>query len=375
MTSIKNRAIIIGDSTNNTLSIIRSLGEAKIQQILILKCKTDICNVSKSKYLKHSPIYTIERIEDCYPILLSLKDVQGITQTIICSFDEAAMYIDSKESKLAKYFRTPGHGDPIGNLFNKDEQCILAEKCGLTVPKSIVYHRASNIDDIDIEFPILLKPLYSTKGEKSDIHICKSRPDLQSALSDESTCSDFIIQEFIDKEYEINFLGVRTDNNFIVAGGIKKLRHYPQTIGACSFGLFQPQNHYRLDINALKRFLNSTNYHGLFSAEFLYKAGKYYFMEVNFRNDGLAYAATAAGANLHSLYVSMKQNPSIIKIRPTYMMDYSIDFLYVKNKNLPFYKWVKDLLRTRCFININFGDLNPTFHHYIDKIKSKLNHQ
>ena len=45
-------AIVLGDSTNNTLSIVRSLGEAKIEQTLILKCDEDICLVAKSKYLK-----------------------------------------------------------------------------------------------------------------------------------------------------------------------------------------------------------------------------------------------------------------------------------------------------------------------------------
>ena len=43
-------AIVLGDSTNNTLSIVRSLGEAKIEQTLILKCDEDICLVAKSKY-------------------------------------------------------------------------------------------------------------------------------------------------------------------------------------------------------------------------------------------------------------------------------------------------------------------------------------
>ena len=53
MKEIRRRAIIIGDSTNNTLSVVRSFGEAHIDQILILKCDEDICFVSKSKYLKN----------------------------------------------------------------------------------------------------------------------------------------------------------------------------------------------------------------------------------------------------------------------------------------------------------------------------------
>ena len=90
-------AIVLGDSTNNTLSIVRSLGEAKIEQTLILKCDEDICLVAKSKYLKNSRVYRISTIEDCMPILEQLKENTTKQQTIICSFDEAAVFIDKKE--------------------------------------------------------------------------------------------------------------------------------------------------------------------------------------------------------------------------------------------------------------------------------------
>ena len=152
-------AIVLGDSTNNTLSIVRSLGEAKIEQTLILKCDEDICLVAKSKYLKNSRVYRISTIEDCMPILEQLKENTTKQQTIICSFDEAAVFIDKKESILAPFFRTPARGKQIGMLFNKDEQCKLAEKCGLTVPKSIIFHREEKINNLIFDYPILLKPL------------------------------------------------------------------------------------------------------------------------------------------------------------------------------------------------------------------------
>ena len=73
MEKVFNSVIVVGDSTNNTLSIIRSLGEANIEQTLILKCDKDICFVAESKYLKNSPIYHIAVIEDCMPILEQMK--------------------------------------------------------------------------------------------------------------------------------------------------------------------------------------------------------------------------------------------------------------------------------------------------------------
>ncbi len=365
-------AIILGDSTNNTLSIVRSLGEANIEQTLILKCEEDICFVSKSKYLKNSHVYQISTIEDCMPILEQFKKKSDKQQTIICSFDEAAVFIDDKEPVLAPFFRTPTRGKQIGILFNKDEQCKLADKCGLTVPRSLTFHRADDIDKFIISYPILLKPLNSIKGKKSDIHICKNKKEVESALKEESTCFDFVLQEFIDKEYEIDCVGVRTEKEMCLAGGVRKIRHYPPGIGAGAFGLFKPIENYSVNLQGVERFLKQVNYYGPFSVEFLHRDNKDYFMEVNFRNEGLAYAATAAGANLHALYLNPNMSIDRKKIHEIYLMNYSLDFLYVKHGNLSLWTWLRDLLRTRCFINVNWKDLKPTICYYKNKIRSKF---
>lgn len=106
--------------------------------------------------------------------------------------------------------------------------------------------------------------------------------------------------------------------------------------------------------------------------EFLHtKEGKNYFMEVNFRNEGLAYASTCAGANLHAYYVDASKKINWKKFRKTYMMNYSIDLLYVKEGDITICHWLKDFLRTRCFINICFSDLGPVLAYYKHKILGK----
>ena len=366
---MKRRAIVIGDSTHNTLSVVRSLGEAKIEQVLILKCENDVCYVCKSKYLRHSDIYRISRIEECLDVLQRLKDIEG--QTIICSFDEAAMFVDANEPYLSEYFRTPARGKQIGKLFNKDEQCKLAEECGLTVPQSRLFSRKDGAGSLDnIEYPALIKPLYSTEGEKSDIHICKNKEEIEQALKEQSHCEEFILQQFIDKEFELDCIGVRTEKGMFLPGGVKKIRHYPPLIGAGAYGLFQEVDAFGVDKKALERFLEKSHYYGPFSVEFLHKGGENYFMEVNFRNEGLAYAATKAGANLHALYMNPGLSFESVKMRQVYMMNYSLDFLYVKNGDISLWTWLRDFFRTRCFINISFSDLSPVLSYYKTKFKS-----
>lgn len=136
MSRLQQQAIVIGDSFNNTLGLIRSLGEAKVDIVLLL-VGDDRLFVSKSRYLKKSQIFQMETIDDCLPTLLRIAD-KTKQQTIICTNDIATQYIDEYETTLCSLYITPMKGRHLGNLLNKDEQCRLAENCGLTIPQSSI---------------------------------------------------------------------------------------------------------------------------------------------------------------------------------------------------------------------------------------------
>lgn len=359
-------AVILGDSTHNTLSVIRSLGQAGIPFILLLAGEEDTCNVTKSKYIRHNKLI---RVYNTIEFLEALRDMRVTgTAKIICTYDEAAELVDEYEVELSYKFITPCRGKRIGQLFNKDAQCALARKCGLTVPKSMLFKRGDDIDILPLPYPVILKPLYSTKGEKSDIHICRSKSDMELALKETSTCNEFILQEFIDKEYELNCIGIRTDEDIIIPGAIQKLRHYPNIVGACSYGIYDLSMNLNIDVVGIDNFLDKVNYHGPFSVEFLHRNGQNYFMEVNFRNDGLAQVATAAGANLHAKYLDESYPLDLDKVKSIYMMNYSIDYLHVKEGRISKSRWLFDFLRTGCFINASLKDPMPLLSHYLNKL-------
>ena len=251
MSKLQQQAIVIGDSFNNTLGLIRSLGEAKVDIVLLL-VGDDRLFVSKSRYLKKSQIFQMKTINDCLPTLLRITD-KTKQQTIICTNDIAAQYIDEYETTLCSLYITPMKGKHLGNLLNKNEQCRLAENCGLTVPQSIIYNR--NEDFPIVSYPILMKPANSNTGEKSDIHICYCPKDVNKALSATSTCKQFIIQKFIEKEYEINLIGVSTVNGVYIPGGIRKIRHYPTIYSPCSFGVFQSVENLNVDVHPILKLM------------------------------------------------------------------------------------------------------------------------
>ncbi|QFQ13411.1 ATP-grasp domain-containing protein [Pseudoprevotella muciniphila] len=363
------QAIILGDATNNTLGVVRSLGLKKVPLILILIAEKDPWFVSESKYVRHGNLYRIKNIEELMPLLLSIHNSE-YEQSLMCTFDEVAMFIDKHEEELSKLFRTPARGSHILQYFNKATLCDLAEKCGLEVPRTIIYNRSEDIPTDKITFPVMIKPLHSIEGAKEDIHKCNNKEELQSALQAESNCPKFVIQEYIEKDFELDVFGVRTEEGVIIPGGVRKIRHFPAGTGAGAYGIFLPTDELKLDIPKINELLKQTGYYGLFSIEFLRKGERSIFMEVNFRNDGIAYAATVGGVNLPEIYINPISNAP--KARKNYMMNYSIDFLYVKSGEVPLRTWLRDFFRTRCFINFNRHDTRPTRCYYWHKIKSKF---
>lgn len=363
------QVIIIGDSSHNTLSAVRSFGEAGIPLALILVCLQDVHFVQQSKYLKSGNCYVVPALDGCHTVLERLHE-DGLSQILMTTFDAAAQWVDEREKQLSKWFQTPCRGKQLGKLFNKAEQCKLAAECGLLVPKSVIYTRVDLPLDNSIPYPLITKPLVSSEGEKGDIHICNNSQELDEALALESHCEKFLIQEYIKKDFEINALGVSTDKGVVFGGAIHKVRHWPPLVGTCSFGVFDRIASFNLDLDGIRCFLEHSGYHGSFSVEFVHtKEGSNYFMEVNFRNDGLAYASTCAGANLHALYADGNYQIDWKRFRRTYMMNYSIDLLYVKQGRLSWYRWLWDFLRTRCFINFCWSDLGPLIAYYKAKWK------
>ena len=357
---MKKRAIVIGDSFNNTLGLIRSLGQADVYVLLIL-VGDDRLFVNKSRYAKS--VIQVNSLDDCHMILDKLRD-EYCGATIICSNDKAAKWVDDHEKVLSSNFRTPMRGKSLNAIFDKFQQCTLALEFGITIPQSFLYKREDELPS-NIKFPLLIKPVNSNNGSKSDIHICHELNQLISALAISSECNDFICQEFINKEFEINMIGIATDFGVYIPGGIKKIRHYPTIYSPCSFGQFLPTEALGINPEPIKAMISSIGYRGPFSVEFLRNSGKSYFMEVNFRHDGLAYAATAAGVNLMEYLFT--QAPGKIDVRPTYMMDISTDYCHVTDGNISKKSWIKDFLKTKCQLNFNWRDPMPTIDYYRSK--------
>lgn len=373
---MKNIAIVIGDSLHNTYGLIRSLGECGIEFYFLCLSNAEYDPIGNSRYVKRKKFFRLTSISEVISILENLKTIPG-NKYIICTSDPVATWVDEHEEQLSQYFITPCRGNKIGKLFNKKDQCKLAVECGLDVPKSLVYTKGSTFDYDKLAYPVFIKPLVSSDGSKQDINICRTKEELCQAFRTAHYTSSFIIQEYIENGYDLNCIGIRTNDQTMITCAIRKYRTYPNKYGAGSYIFVDNPERYDVDVKAIELFLEKSGYYGPFSVEFIHTENKNYFMEVNFRNDGLAYSVTCAGLNLYESYVEGKKIEEY-EIKPVCLMNVAFDNALRKiSGNMSFFKWFKQFVTADGYLDITFKDPMPFLWRPIGfvlrRLKSKSN--
>lgn len=108
--------------------------------------------------------------------------------------------------------------------------------------------------------------------------------------------------------------------------------------------------------------MKDIGYEGIFSVELMFAKGKYYFLEVNLRNDGCCWLYTVGGINypyLWTLYGQSKLSPKTIAElnlkAPVYLMQRN-DLYNLLERKLSFKQWLSDFSKTDTFFNAHFSD-------------------
>lgn len=352
--------IVLGSDHYNTYGIVRSLGEQNIKlDVLIFGHKQKGNFVLKSKYVTNG--YVCQSHGEAIEYLLKRYDNTTINIVICCS-DEAEEFIIDHHNELSNMCILPVCENPqeTKRLMNKSVIGTLAQACGIKIPKP--WEVVDRIIPNDIVFPCLTKPMESTKGHKSDIVVCHNKEELTAIINDPNRCSDYVVQEYIEYEKEISILGAVLQNGEVVFSGcIDKLRTC--MIGTSSFAVMIDNSVLGNNLEKLKELMKRSGYKGLFSAEFLKKDDQLYFLEVNFRNDGNMYVATASGQNLPYLYVMSCLNDNNPKETtahyPCYFMLEIEDFRTRHKNGVSFRQWKKEFQKADCCLVYNKNDKAP----------------
>ena len=361
------KSIVFAKEHFTHLGIVRSLGEGGINPyVIVLKNKSRI--TSKSKYIKE--LYIVNSLQEGYQLLIDKfgKDQKDI---IFTGDDEITAFLDSNYDELSKHFifYNAGQKDRISYYMDKININILAEECGLSVPKSVVVKKGSIPDNI--EYPIITKAMSPNSGGwKDDVFICNNSDELIAAYP-KIKSEKVILQQYIDKENELCLDGFSYNQGnelFIsIASSYDYLLEDTFSYKMTVTNFEKVEGYKELEIS-LKEMFHKIGFEGIFSIEFLKTNDKYYFMEINFRDSTWSYASTVAGMNLLILwkkamteefdakdyYRSIKDNYHAMAEVP--------DFAYrVLKRRITFFQWLKERKSCECLFFKNKKDKRPYY--------------
>lgn len=372
------RTIIIGGNHHNTLGVIRSLGYKGIKSQVLLVTDEEKPFVSYSKYI--SQCVFMKTKQEIVPYLLEYaKRLKEKTVVLSCA-DFATSELDNAFDVLKEsYYLPTSKAQGICNHYmDKDLMAKLATKMGIGIPKSWIVEENSVTDVNGIVIPCIVKPLASIYGSKAEIRIFQDKDSLQKYLTDNKG-HRFIVQEFIEKDFEYQLIGCSLDygEEIVIPGYSKCIRPCPGT--NTGFLEYKPFDDFSCGLSACKAFIKAIGYQGLFSMEYLRdKHGNDYFMEINMRNDGNAICVTGAGVNLPYIwyqhcvgddYEMEKSN----QIKDIYVMPEFDDFMLLLKRKVSLHTWLMDYMRTSTFMEYCYNDPQP---YYVKKnqfIKHLLN--
>lgn len=359
-----NEVIIMGSNHHNTLGLVRSFGRMGVRPHLVIVSEGGESFVAKSKYVQDCKCF--KDIDDSLQYVMENYCDPNGRNVLVASAEEFTEAIDGSRDRLLPYFHLPVCEEKgrVRQLMDKATMTSFAEFCGITVPNSWVV-KDRQISE-DIEYPCITKALSSTEGSKSDMKICRSRAELQAWISNPEHCSNYIVQQYIKKEREVCVLGVvlQHSHEVVLSGYVEKIR--ASSGGGTLYAVLKDKSDLGEETERLVGMMRKTGYTGLFSAEYIVRDGKYYFLEVNFRNDATCFVSTAAGLNLPYLWYRscIEQHTEIPEMNrmkfPCYFMTEISDLRNLKNSHkVTVYQWIRDLIKADCLFIFDKRDPRP----------------
>ncbi len=357
------KIIIFGNNLQNTLGLIRSVGLKGYPVILFLEpVRKSQCYVRHSKYI--TKIHYLNSLEEGLQVLLKEYGEELEKPVILCGSDPTISMLDAHYNELKDKFHifNAGKQGQINYFLNKIITFPIAEECGLTIIKTWLVTDKRELPN-GITYPCLIKGNNSTESTKGDMYICQNEAELKESLHEGI---EYLIQEYIQKEYELDIVGLSYNhgNDVYVPAVVRKIR---DEIHHQSFyiRLDDIKEYPNFNSEIISKFIHKLSYEGIFSVEVIFSRGKYYFLEVNMRNDGSGWLYTAAGINypyLWTLYCTgqlSKESLQSIKFDNHLYLMHEDDAYNMLEGKVSFVQWLEDFHKAHAFFIANRKDPMP----------------
>lgn len=360
--------IVLGINHNNTLGLVWSLGSAGHQVVLLLYDSKNNY-VSRSKYVKQT--YLIKQGDDVIKLIQQTASMMDSKPVVLVAGDDDATLLNDHYAELKDYcFFEGGRPDGSINLYrDKDEGERLALKCGFNIPQTKVITKPEELSTVSISYPLFIKGNNSLHGGKSAMKKCDTQQEAEAFVHGlPQEYFPLQVQEFIEKEYELMLLGCSLygGKKIICPVANKKIRQYPTDTGGGAWSLsteVAASEELRQLADKVAQYLKDIEYTGNFSAEFLYANGKFYFLEINLRNDGTSWLSTCSGYNLPDMvcrsFVDENVSADDCTFHQRHYMNIMWDIQCVRNGSVRLLQWLKQFNKNTCYSHFNRRDRNP----------------
>ena len=358
------KAIVIGSKSVNAVGLIRSLGKGYVDVTFM------------STYSKIESKYTKEYIrlpDDRKKWLAVLKQYGEENKEkagIFPTDDDTAFWLDDNYEALQQYFIVPHAKGKLRTLADKSVMNEIAKKAELNVPDFIKLSLAES--ERKNQYPIILKPYAGYAGSKGDISICYNDNEYTNAIHvlKKQGYKEVLLQQLLDdsNQEEIGLMGMALKNGQVVIPGIiHKIRSYPTGKGSTSYARFSSDMS-EINEEKIKQFVSATGYVGIFDIEMIRAYGKYWFIEINYRNGQYGYTPTAAGYNLPANWVYGMKNKKVEKcnnLQEIYYLNERDDYRHVKEGTINKKEWLKEFHAASAYGMYCPGDQRPFIRQYM----------
>ena len=368
------KVIVLGNDHTNSLGIIQCLGKEGYYMIaFVWGVKTDM--LKSSRYLKE--IYSGKNIDACVAKISEYNIGEDGLIPIIACCDAAALALERNTDILkGRFVFEHAKNYSLEHLARKENQVKYALQAGFNVPKTWNLNEEKSIPG-DIVYPCLIKPLVSCEGAKTDIRVCRSEDELKRNLHSLKYTKQILLQQYIERDYEISILGCGTKSGDVIIPCVEnKLTLYPKNVGLECLANMQPLKDITI-IDCIKTMVQNIGYVGTFSVEMMHCKldGKFYFTEINLRNDGANAFVYKYGVNLPLNHIEDLTGKPLTQFNDFHPGFYIWDmhhFLSLVHREIGITQWIKELRVSKGFLTYFSDDKKPFFKQYTNWILLKL---
>lgn len=322
--------LVIGGDHANTLASVRALAREGIAFDLIIHgVHSGHRTMAESSKFAPKPLFTDGTYEAIRSVIGTWIGRSDPTSCIMLpSSDLSALVID--EQFRPSGVNASGFGDEhwrICELMDKNAQAKWAAEHDIPVAQSV------KLDFLDfdcessspIDYPVIVKPVVSAEGDKSDISICRNQEDYRRTVGIyiESGYESALVQELIDYEYEITCVGLIMLDGTLIWRAYEKEIVYPAGHGSTASARLITDAIILNEIVSSLNVLSREGYRGLFDIDFFKTPNSIMLNEINFRQSGIVSFLFYEGIYLPSLWVgSLMHLPMEIENTPSVFEPY-----------------------------------------------------